>query len=103
MLLGVRAVMMATMLGSLLGVYEHIEGNLEFSKEVHRHATTMERIKQVLTGRSPLAAPGMLAVAALLLIAATFVTQSLSKPAAAEAEPAAVSWSPTAMRSSRTA
>jgi hypothetical protein len=88
-LLGVRAVMIVTMFGSLLGVYEHIQGNLELAREIHRRATTMQRIKQTLTGRDPIAAPGMLAVAALLLLAATFVTTALARPERAVAGSAA--------------
>lgn len=84
-LLAVRVLMLGIMAGSLLGVYEHIQGNLEFAQEIHRHATTMARIKQVLTGHNPIAAPGMLAVAALLLIAATYVTSALSVPELAPA------------------
>lgn len=100
-LLGVRGLMLGTMAGSLVGVYAHIEGNLASAQEIHRHATTVERIKQVLTGRNPIAAPGMLAVATLLLIAATYVTSALASPERSEA--VAERREPTRMRTSQTA
>ena len=100
----VRGLMVFTLIGSLIGVYEHIQGNLELSQEIHRHMATMARIKAVLTGRNPLAAPGMLAVAALLLIAATYVTEALAKPGAGRAEKGeAEVRKPTPMRAWRSA
>jgi hypothetical protein len=101
--LAVRAFMAVTMLGSLLGVYEHIEGNLETSREIHRHLATMARIKAMLTGRDPIAAPGMLAVAALLLIAATYVAETLARPDAGEPSHAAPASPPTPLRAWRSA
>lgn len=72
MVKGTRAVMALIALSSLIGVYEHIQGNLGFAREVHPHASTTALLKSALTGRDPLMAPGILAVAAILAIAATF-------------------------------
>lgn len=69
---GVRAAMVAIALSCLIGVWEHIQGNLEFAREVHRHATTRQLIEAAFHGRNPLIAPGTLAVAAALAVAATY-------------------------------
>ena len=63
-------------LTSLIGVYEHIEGNLGFFREIHPHAGTSELVRAALTGRDPLLAPGMLAIAAILAVAATYAAAS---------------------------
>ena len=103
-LLAIRAFMVVTMAGSVLGVYEHLQGNLATSKEIHRHATTMQRIEQTLQGRDPIAAPGMLAIGALLLIAATYVTASLGAPSRqSDVRNSLKIEKPTPFRSSRTA
>ncbi len=77
---GVLKVMQVTMgliaLGSFIGVYEHIEGNLGFAREVHPHADRMALLKAALTGRDPLMAPGILAVAATIAIAASYAAPS---------------------------
>ena len=101
--LAIRAFMVVTMFGSLLGVYEHIQGNLETSREIHKHLATTARIKAALSGADPIAAPGTLAVAALLLIAATFVSQALAGPDADRDDAGAVAWKPTPLRTPRSA
>src|SRR4051812_33869789 len=63
-------------LSSFIGVYEHIEGNLGFAREVHPHADTASLVKAALTGRAPLMAPGILAIAAAIAIAASFAAPS---------------------------
>ena len=69
--LALRATMTVIALGSLLGVYEHIRGNLEFAREIHPRASTISLLQTAFTGRNPLGAPGLLAVAAAVAIAAT--------------------------------
>lgn len=71
-----RALMAVIAAGSLLGVYEHVRGNLEFAREVHPHASTIELLKATLTGRDPLMAPGILAVGAVIAIAATYALRA---------------------------
>ena len=70
-----RVWMAVVMLGTLLGVYLHIEGNVAFEREVDPQATTSRLIWQGLGGGNPLLAPGVLAIAALLAVAATYRDQ----------------------------
>jgi hypothetical protein len=70
---GVRALMTIIALGSLLGVYEHVEGNLEFARELRPDASGWSLWREALTGRDPLLAAGVFAVGAALAIAATSV------------------------------
>jgi hypothetical protein len=72
--LAIRALMLVIAGGSLLGVYEHVMGNLEFVHEVRRHADTMTVVKQTLQGGAPILAPGVLAVGAAVTLAATYAS-----------------------------
>lgn len=67
-----RAIMALLTIGSLIGVYEHIAGNLEVVREVQPNAATSTVLLKTLTGAAPLLAPGILALVALLAIAATY-------------------------------
>ena len=67
-----RIWMAVVFLGTLLGVYFHIEGNVLFQREVDPSATTSELVWEGLGGGNPLLAPGILAIAALLAVAATY-------------------------------
>lgn len=67
-----RIWMAVIILGTLLGVYLHIEGNVAFEREVDPQATTSKLILQGLGGGNPLLAPGILAIAALIAAAATY-------------------------------
>ena len=71
LILGTRVVMILIAAASLIGVWAHIESNTGFEKELHPHATTTELVKAALTGRDPLMAPGILAVAAMIAIVAS--------------------------------
>lgn len=71
-ILALRTTMVAVALASLLGVYEHFEGNLEFDRETHPNASQTSLMRAALTGGDPLLAPGALAVAAALALAATY-------------------------------
>ena len=86
-----RGVMALLVLGSLLGVYEHIEGNLEVVREVQPNAAASTVLLKTLTGAAPLLAPGILALVALLAIAATYYHPALARSAAAPASFAAPS------------
>lgn len=85
-ILGVRLLTLALFAGSALGVYEHVMGNLDFVREVRLHADTMTVVKGTLRGGNPVLAPGVLALAALVTLGATYARSSL---AAAEGAPAA--------------
>jgi hypothetical protein len=67
-----RAVMLVTAGGSLLGVWKHIEGNIGFIHEMHPDTAGPSLILGAVTGRAPLLASGALAATAAVAIAATF-------------------------------
>lgn len=77
-LLTLRVLMLPLALGSLVGVWAHIENNVAFYLEVHGTATTAQLVGEALGGRNPLLAPGMLALAALLAAAATYYHPALA-------------------------
>jgi hypothetical protein len=70
-------------LASLIGVYEHLQGNLGFIHETRPHADMKTVILGMLTGHAPLLASGVLAVAAVVSIAATEAAVALAAPAQA--------------------
>jgi hypothetical protein len=78
-LLALRMVMGLLLLGSLLGVYEHIEGNLEFALEIRPTATFGMVWLDVLKGAAPLLAPGILALVAIIALAATYYHPALTR------------------------
>ena len=67
-----RIWMAIVVVGTLVGVYLHIEGNVMFHREVDPNATTSQLVWEGLGGGNPLLAPGILAIAALLAVAATY-------------------------------
>ena len=78
-LLALRGVMGALMLGSLFGVYEHLAGNFAFEMDIRPGAAWSDIWFPALRGAAPLLAPGILAVAALLAIAATYAHPMLAR------------------------
>ena len=78
-LLGLRASMGLVALGSLFGLYQHIENNLGFHRELHPNASTGELLMGALGGANPLLAPGILALTAALAVAATYRHPGLGK------------------------
>jgi hypothetical protein len=95
--LALRAVMVIVAAGSLLGMWEHYEGNRGFALEVHPDAGGTGLIRSALTGADPLLAPGILAIAAAVAVAATYATatesadalpQASDEPAAGDRDPA---------------
>jgi hypothetical protein len=71
-LLALRGAALLAALGSLYGVYEHVAGNLALQREVNPTATGGEVLMGALDGGNPLLAPGVLALAAALALAATY-------------------------------
>jgi hypothetical protein len=67
-----RWVMAVTLVGSLFGVYEHIEHNIAFALEIRPTAVVSDIFLEALGGANPLLAPGILAFTALLALAATY-------------------------------
>lgn len=74
-----RGVMAVTILGSLFGIYEHVERNAAFASEIHSGVTGLNIWIETLTGAAPLLAPGMLALAAVLAIAGTYAHPALQR------------------------
>lgn len=68
----IRVAMLVIAAGSVLGVYEHVVGNLDFVHEVRRNADTMTVVKETLRGGDPILAPGVLTIGAAVALAATF-------------------------------
>lgn len=79
-----RYVMGAMLVGSLFGLIEHVEHNWEFAREIRPNATFQVLISDTLHGANPLLAPGILALAAALAIAATYYHPSLTGKKAAD-------------------
>jgi len=67
-----RGCMLVVVLGSLFGIYEHVSNNIAFEREIHPNATFSQLAWKGLGGANPLLAPGTLAVAGLLALAATY-------------------------------
>ena len=67
-----RWVMVLNFVGSIFGVFEHIEENINFALEIKPSTAGLDLILKGLGGANPLLAPGMLAIAALLVFAALY-------------------------------
>jgi hypothetical protein len=76
-LIALRACMGLIAMGGFLGMYEHIENNVAFQLEIRPRSTTIETIAAALGGANPLLAPGILALAAVLAVAATYYHPAL--------------------------
>ena len=79
-LLALRAVMVVVIGGSLFGIFEHIESNIEFALEIRPNAVLGDVFWQALGGANPLLAPGILALGGLIALAATYYHPKLSDP-----------------------
>jgi hypothetical protein len=78
-LLALRVCMALVVLGTLLGIYLHVEGNLALQREISPNAGAGATLFGALGGANPLLAPGILAVAAVLALAATYHHPALGK------------------------
>ena len=67
-----QAVMLLLFVGSSLGVFFHLKGNLEVALEVDPTLRGLPLIWEVLTGAAPALAPGLLAQVGLLGLAYTY-------------------------------
>jgi len=72
-----QGIMVLLIIGSGFGIYEHVASNWEFALEIQPNATMNTLIFKALGGANPLLAPGMLAFAAILAIAATYYHPAL--------------------------
>lgn len=71
-LLTLRGVAALVALGSLFGIYEHLAHNFAFELEIRPNATAADVFWDALAGATPMLAPGILALGALLAAAATY-------------------------------
>lgn len=67
-----RLLMVLIALGGLFGVYEHLWHNYLFEAEIRPNTTTLNALGRALFGSSPLMAPGILTLGAILGLAATW-------------------------------
>lgn len=72
-----RVVMAIVIAGSLFGMMEHFENNLELARELHPTATAVALLVDTLHGASPMMAPGILALTAVIALAATYYHPAL--------------------------
>jgi len=72
-----RVVMFVTMPATLLGMWEHLDGNMEFQREIRATAGTWEQLSYAIHGAAPLLAPGILALAAGVALIATYAHPAL--------------------------
>ena len=71
-ILTLRVIMATLALGSLLGMSQHFLSNLELARETRPTAAASQLLVATVTGGAPLLAPGLLAAAAAIAIAATY-------------------------------
>ena len=67
-----RLVMMTMFPVTLLGMWEHLDGNLDFERDIRPNAGTWEQLTNAIHGAAPLLAPGILALAAGVALIATY-------------------------------
>lgn len=76
--LGLRLCMALVVVGSMFGIYEHFANNIAFQQEIKPSAPMTEVLVSAVAGGNPLLAPGTLAVAAMLALAATYYHPTLA-------------------------
>lgn len=86
-LLALRASAILVGLGSLVGMYYHIAGNIAFQLETRPGTAGFELAQAALGGAAPLLAPGILALAGVLAFTATYAHPALQGAARPEMEP----------------
>jgi hypothetical protein len=81
-----QIVMVLNILGSLFGVYEHVEHNMAFALEIRPNTTISAAFWEALSGANPLLAPGILALAGMIALAATYYHPALADATAGKWE-----------------
>ena len=74
-----RSIMLLAALGGLFGIFQHLEHNLEFAREVNAIKANAAPLWTALTGANPPLAPGALVVTAIIAVAATYFHPKLAK------------------------
>lgn len=67
-----QGVIVLLALGGLYGIYEHLAHNFAFELEIRPNATAGDVVIEALQGASPLLAPGVLTLAAMMAAAAVY-------------------------------
>ena len=67
-----RWCMVLVIAGSVFGVYQHVSNNIAFEMEILPGASSRHLFWRGLSGANPFLAPGTLAIAGLLSLAATY-------------------------------
>jgi hypothetical protein len=88
-LLALRACAVVVLSGGLYGVYEHVAGNIAFLSEIQPNAKTREIVMGAVGGANPLLAPGILALAAVLAVAASYRHPALGRGDDSDRSPSA--------------
>lgn len=74
-----RWIMFGVTLSSFVGVYLHFSGNLAFTREINPSFTLAESLWPAMKGSYPLLAPGILFLAGILSLAATYQHPALEE------------------------
>ena len=74
-----RGVMFVTLPTTLFGVWEHLDGNMDFQREIRPNVGTWEQLNNAIHGAAPLMAPGILALAAGVALIATYAHPALKR------------------------
>ena len=75
-----QAAMLAAAAGAVIGMVQHLQGNLGFEREIFSDAPTAELLSSALGGVAPLLAPGGIALGALVGAAATYRHPAAARP-----------------------
>jgi hypothetical protein len=67
-----RAVMLMAVVTSLLGMYYHVSGNVGFELEIRPNDGTSDVFLDALKGANPFLAPGILALAGVIVLLAVW-------------------------------
>src|SRR4051794_5002931 len=67
-----RLVMLTMFPVTLLGMWQHLDGNMDFQRDIRPNAGTWELLSNAIHGAAPLLAPGILALAAGVALIATY-------------------------------
>jgi len=78
-LLLLRGVMLLVIAGSLLGGWLHLQANHELVTELHPNMSSFDALLTSLMGAAPLLAPGILGLAGVLALAATYYHPALGR------------------------
>ncbi len=67
-----QVVMLLAAVGAVIGMVQHLQGNLGFEREIFPKAPLAELLGSAVRGVAPLLAPGGIALGALIAAAATY-------------------------------